>query len=217
MRGLEHEIPHLRDRVDHIVIKQVYGIGITHLTSLLARRSVYCSKVADGVYSIAKSFDSDAGNVVFERVEHTWVGGTEWVLTADAEGNEVRKFKNGKCKYCDASQKTLDRGDGLETHAYVFIHTDDIKARIAVPAEETERPSHQQLVRRRRPPRDHLHHPDQVGGNRCRWVSAERRPTLLVPTAICTAGEGPPTRMNVTGVRILVAVAEVVACLLADR
>jgi site-specific DNA-methyltransferase (adenine-specific) len=25
----------------------------------------------------------------------------------------------------------MDRGEGLETHAYVFIHTDDIKARVA--------------------------------------------------------------------------------------
>ena len=38
---------------------------------------------------------------------------------------------DGKCRYCGASQKTLDRGEGLETHAYAFIHTDDIKARIA--------------------------------------------------------------------------------------
>ena len=38
---------------------------------------------------------------------------------------------DGKCTYCGASQKTLDRGEGLETHAYAFIHTDDIKTRIA--------------------------------------------------------------------------------------
>ena len=38
---------------------------------------------------------------------------------------------DGKCRYCGASQKTFDRGEGLETHAYAFIHTDDIKARIA--------------------------------------------------------------------------------------
>jgi site-specific DNA-methyltransferase (adenine-specific) len=131
VRGLEGEIPDLLDRVNHVLTKQVYGIGITHLTSLLARRSVYCSKIADGAHSIAKTFTTDAGNILFERMEHTWVGGTEWVLTADDAGNEIKKFKNGKCKYCGASQKTLDRGEGLETHAYVFIHTDDIKARVA--------------------------------------------------------------------------------------
>lgn len=130
VRALEPAIPDLPDRVDHVLTKQVYGIGITSLTSLLARRSVYCSKWANGPHSIASSFDTDAGNVVFERMEHTWVGGTEWVLTADADGNEIKKFKNGKCKYCGASQKTLDRGEGLETHAYVFIHTEDIKTRI---------------------------------------------------------------------------------------
>ena len=110
-KGLADEIPDLKKRVDHILTKQVFGIGITHLTSLLARRSVYCSKHANGEHSIAKGFASDAGNIWFERMEHTWV--------------------DGKCKYCGASQKTFDRGEGLETHAYAFIHTDDIKTRIA--------------------------------------------------------------------------------------
>jgi site-specific DNA-methyltransferase (adenine-specific) len=109
-KGLADEIPNLEDRVDHILTKQVFGIGITHLTSLLARRSVYCSKHANGKHSIAKSFDSDDGNIWFERTEHTWVA--------------------GKCKYCGASKKTLDRGEGLETHAYAFIHTDNIKTRV---------------------------------------------------------------------------------------
>lgn len=129
--GLEDAIPDLQERVDHILTKQIYGIGITYLTSLLARRSVYCSKWANGPHSIAKSFTTAVGNLWFERVEHTWVGGTEWVLTADEVGNQIKKFKNGKCKYCGASQKTLDRGQGRETHAYAFIHTDDITARIA--------------------------------------------------------------------------------------
>ncbi len=128
--GLEQTIPKLEDRVDHILTKQVFGIAITHLTSLLARRSVYCSKFADGPHSIAKSFASDAGNIVFERIEHTWVGATEFVTTKGPGGKTVKRGTNGKCKYCGASQKTLDRGEGLETHAYAFIHTDDIKARM---------------------------------------------------------------------------------------
>jgi hypothetical protein len=131
VEGLKDEIPDLEKRVDHVLTKQVFGIGITQLTSLIARRSVYCSKWANGKHSIAKSFTGDDGNIWFEPTEHTWVGGTEWVITADEQGNRVKQFTNGKCKYCGASQKTLARGQGLETHAYAFIHTDDIKARLA--------------------------------------------------------------------------------------
>ena len=109
--GLADEIPHLEDRVNHILTKQVFGIGITDLTSLLARRSIYCSKHAKGRHSIAKSFASDHGNIWFERTKHAWL--------------------DGRCEYCGASKKTFDRGEGLETHAYAFIHTDDIKAQMA--------------------------------------------------------------------------------------
>lgn len=96
-RGLADEIQDLEERVDHILTNQVFGIGITYLTSLLARRSVYCSKHAQGKYSINKGFDSDDGNIWFKRTEHTWA--------------------DGKCTYCGASQKTFERGEGLETHA----------------------------------------------------------------------------------------------------
>lgn len=109
-RDLADKIPNLEERVNHIVTKQVFGIAITHLTSLLARRSVYCSKHAKGSHSIARGFASDDGNIWFKPLKHSWVG--------------------ARCKYCRASKEALDRDAGLETHAYSFIHTDHIKARL---------------------------------------------------------------------------------------
>ena len=110
-KGLEKEIPNLEKRVNHILTKQVFGIAITQITSLLARRSVYCSKYANGKHSIAKSFSSDDGNIWFKRMEHTWDG--------------------DRCEYCGAGRSIFERDEGLETHAYAFIHTDNIKTRLA--------------------------------------------------------------------------------------
>jgi site-specific DNA-methyltransferase (adenine-specific) len=109
-KGLAGEMPNLEERVNHILTKQVFGIGITYLTSLLARRSVYCSKHAQGKHSIAKDLGSDDGNIWFERTEHSWV--------------------DGKCEYCGANARDYDRGEGLETHAYAVIHADSVKTRV---------------------------------------------------------------------------------------
>lgn len=112
--GLKYEIVDLEERVDHVLARQVHGIGITQLTSLLARRSLYCSKDAASEHSVARTFRKTAapdGNIWFQRTQHTWV--------------------NGRCSYCGGGQKALDRGERFETHAYAFIHTDDIDARIA--------------------------------------------------------------------------------------
>lgn len=110
-KGLEQEIPNLEKRVNHILTKQVFGIGITQITSLLARRSLYCSKHATGKHSVAKAFASDDGNVWFKRIEHAW-GET-------------------KCAFCGAPKAVLDREEELENYAYAFIHTDNIKTRLA--------------------------------------------------------------------------------------
>ena len=96
----------LQERIDHIFHNQLFGIGITELTSLLARRSVYCSKYPNGPYSITL-FDDAEGNVRFRKTGHIW--------------------KDGKCVFCNVSKKTElgddSRGKELETHAYEFIHT----------------------------------------------------------------------------------------------
>lgn len=100
--GLKDKIPDLEKRIDHIFHKQLYGIAITELTSLLSRRSLYCSKYPNGEYSITH-FDNAEGNIRFRRVNHVFVG--------------------GKCKFCGAAQTQWDRGEQKETHAYEFIHT----------------------------------------------------------------------------------------------
>lgn len=104
MEGLKEQIPDVQERANHIFTKQLYGIAITELTSLLGRRSLYCSKTANGKYSVCTEFADEQGKLRYTPMKHVW--------------------ENGRCRFCGASQEVYEKDrEGLETHAYQFIHT----------------------------------------------------------------------------------------------
>jgi site-specific DNA-methyltransferase (adenine-specific) len=102
MKGLQFEIPNDQERVNHILSNQLYGIAVTHITGLVTRRTLYCSKYANSVNSICTTFDTPEGNIFHYPLKHEW--------------------HNGTCKFCNAGQKVYDRSDDSESYAYNFIH-----------------------------------------------------------------------------------------------
>lgn len=126
IKGLENVIPDLQERIDHICKKQLYGIAITELTSLLSRRSVYCSKYPNGPFSIAR-FDTVEGNIRFKNCKHQW--GPKQYLSVASNQTDIKNRKISptirRCKWCGATEEQFgdEIREGLEYHAYEFIHT----------------------------------------------------------------------------------------------
>lgn len=100
--GLKEVIPDEKERLEHILRKMVFGVAVTELTSLMTRRSVYCSRNAGSPKS-AVQMDKPQGNIVFGRLEH--------------------EFLNRKCGECHAAEAIYGSTDvNVENHAYALLH-----------------------------------------------------------------------------------------------
>ena len=101
VKGLSVKFPNLDNRVEHILKNQIYGIGITELTTLISRRTVYCSKNANSSLSLFKFADIQ-GNIKSFESKHKWL-------------------KNGTCEFCFVNKDQYNRELDRESYAYSFI------------------------------------------------------------------------------------------------
>lgn len=98
--GLVDWEPDFERRREHIFRNMIFGCGITELTGIISRRTVYYSRHAASEHSVVR-FDDDDGAIPFVRAEHD--------------------FRGGRCRVCGGPED-LERGETRENYAYAFIH-----------------------------------------------------------------------------------------------
>ena len=89
--GTADKIPDLHYRIEHIMMEQVSGIAITHLTAMMSRRTLYCSMNVSSKFSVCRFSDGE-GRIRFRQTAHTF-------------------GRDGRCVYCGARRND----DGKET------------------------------------------------------------------------------------------------------
>ena len=102
MVGLTEVIPNESARLEHILKNMVFALAITDLTSMMTRRTLYCSKDASSPFSVYK-FATASGNVWHERVTHNF-------------------DPKGRCLECGGTSDQLEVA-GRDNYAYGFIHS----------------------------------------------------------------------------------------------
>lgn len=118
MRGLEIQIPDLQERVDHIFQKQLFGIAMTELTSLLIRRSLYCSKYPNSNFSVTK-FNSPEGNIRFRRTSHVWLVREKYQsLIIDFDGLETPQIQTVRTEIMNSVDLINRKYPGTDPRSY---------------------------------------------------------------------------------------------------
>lgn len=106
MAGLAKAMPDEAARVEHVLSNMVFAIATEEVTSLMARRTLYCSKDASGEFSAVR-FPSSAGNIWQGRVKHAF-------------------DDKGRCSECAGTREQLEVKD-RDNKAYAFIHVDGLR------------------------------------------------------------------------------------------
>ena len=111
-KGLADEMPDLEERVNHILTQA----GVRHRHHL----SHQPAGAAQRVLLEARQWQALHCQGLHQRRRQHLVR---------ADGAHVAQWQSARI--AAPARRDYDRGEGLETHAYAFIHTDDIKKRLA--------------------------------------------------------------------------------------